>query len=244
MKDNGIKLQRINAVKLMENDVNLHKQTQKWFDESCRYTYSYNFDWLGIPIIQYPQDIVAMQEIIWQVKPDIIIETGVAHGGSLVLYASLLKLLGGDRKVVGIDIDIRQHNREKIESHPVFDYIELIEGSSIDHDIAGAAAKFTENKKNVLVILDSNHTHEHVLKELELYSPLVTKNSYLIVFDTVIEDMPEDAFPNRPWGIGDNPKTAVHEFLKNNQRFEIDKNIQHKLQITVAPDGYLKCIAD
>lgn len=213
------------------------------FIESCRYNYSYNFSWLGRPIIQYPQDMIAMQEIIWQVKPDLIIETGIAHGGSIIYYASLLELLG-DGQVLGIDIDIREHNRVEIENHPMFRRIEMIEGSSIDEDIAKRVYEFARGKKRVLVVLDSNHTHEHVLKELGLYSPLVTKGSYLVVFDTVVEDMPGEFFPDRPWGKGNNPKTAVWEFLETNDRFEIDKEIEGKLLITVAPDGYLRCVKE
>lgn len=209
--------------------------------------YSYNFSWLGRPIIQYPQDMIVMQEIIWKVKPDLIIETGIAHGGSLIFSASMLALLEimgeiKEGKVLGIDIDIREHNRVEIEKHPMFKRITMIEGSSVDEKIAQQVCDFARNKKQVLVLLDSMHTHDHVFKELELYSPLVTKGSYLVIFDTIIEDMPEDFFPDRPWGKGNNPKTAVWEFLKSNDRFEIDKTIENKLLITVAPDGYLKCI--
>lgn len=211
-----------------------------FLNESGRNKYSYNFIWLGVPIIQFPQDIVALQEVIWQTKPDLIIETGIAHGGSLIFSASMLELLGGEGKVVGIDIDIRPHNREVIENHQLFKRIELIEGSSIAEEIVEKVREIAEGKKNVLVILDSNHTHDHVAKELEFYSPFVSLNNYCIVFDTVIEDMPENSFPDRPWGKGDNPKTAVWEFLKTNDNFEIDYEIQNKLLITVAPDGYLK----
>ncbi len=209
--------------------------------------YSYNFSWLGRPIIQYPQDIVAVQEIIWKVKPDLIIETGIAHGGSLIFHASMLELNAicggpGDAQVVGIDIDIRTHNRRAIETHPMFSRISMIEGSSTDEETARLVHDFARGKKQVMVLLDSMHTHDHVFRELELYSPLVTKGSYLIVFDTIIEDLPEDFFPERPWTKGNNPKTAVWEFLKNNDSFEIDKEIENKLLITVAPDGYLRCV--
>ena len=210
--------------------------------ESTLPKYSYNFTWLGRPIIQYPQDIIATQEIIWQVNPDLIIETGIAHGGSLIFHSSMLELLGGDGKVLGIDIDIREHNRVEIEKHPMYKRINMIEGSSIDEEIVRQVYDFAKDKKRILVLLDSMHTHDHVLKELQLYSPLVTKGSYLVVFDTIIEDMPEDFFPDRPWGKGNNPKTAVWEFLKTNDRFVVDKEIENKLLITVAPDGYLKCV--
>lgn len=227
----------------MNNKDNLQELTNQWFVESCKQKYSYNFSWMGRPIIQFPQDIMAMQEIIWQVKPDLIVETGIAHGGSLIFYASILELIG-EGQVLGIDVDIRQHNRVEIEQHPMFKRITMIEGSSIDEEIAKQVYYWAKGKSRILLVLDSNHTHDHVLKELELYSPLVTKNSYLVVFDTVVEDMPEDFFPDRPWGKGNNPKTAVWEFLKTNKRFEVDKDIEAKLLITVAPDGYLKCVED
>ncbi len=228
----------------MKADTDVQALSRIWVREITRHKYAYNFTWMGRPLIQFPQDMMATQEIIWRVKPDLIIETGIAHGGSLIYYASLLELIGGDGRVLGIDIDIREHNRAEIEKHPMFKRIEMIQGSSIDEEIAGRVREFTKGTRSVLVILDSNHTHTHVLKELEFYSPLVTKGSYLIVFDTIIEDMPEDFFPDRPWGKGNNPKTAVWEFLKTNDRFQIDKEIESKLLITVAPDGYLRCIKD
>ena len=225
-------------------DQALHELSQHWFERASRYEYSYHFTWLGRPIIQFPQDIIAMQEIIWRVKPNLIVETGIARGGSLIFYASMLELIGGNGQVVGIDIEIREHNRIEIEKHPMFKRITMIQGSSTDEDVVKRVYDLARGRKPVLVALDSNHTHAHVLRELELYSPLVTKGSYLVVFDTIIEDMPEDLFPNRPWGKGNNPKTAVHEFLSTNDRFVIDKEIEHKLLITTNPDGYLKCIKD
>ena len=204
--------------------------------------YQYNFDWLGVPIIQVPQDIVAIQEIIWKTKPDVIIETGVARGGSLILSASILHLLNGNGKVIGIDIDIRDHNRAAIESHSLAFRINLIQGSSIEPSTIEQVNNFIKAEDKVMVILDSNHTHEHVLKELSLYSPLVTKDCYLIVMDTLVDDMPDDYFKDRSWGKNNNPKTAVHEFLKSSDRFEIDESMHNKLLITVAPDGYLKCV--
>lgn len=225
-------------------DTSLQNLSRKWLAESSKYEYSYHFTWLGRPIIQFPQDIVALQEIIWTVKPDLIIETGIARGGSIIFYASILELIGGEGQVLGIDIDIRHHNRVEIENHPMFKRIRMIEGSSVDQKIIGEVYKVAQDKKRVLVILDSHHTHAHVLNELEAYSPLVTLGSYLVVLDTVIEDMPDDFSPNRPWGKGNNPKTAVLEFLKNNHRFVIDKEVEYKLLITVASSGYLKCVQD
>ncbi|MBN1909679.1 MAG: cephalosporin hydroxylase family protein [Pirellulales bacterium] len=225
-------------------DEDLGELSRTWIERTTPHKYTYNFTWLGRPIIQFPQDIVAVQEIVWRVKPQLIIETGIAHGGSLILSASLLELLGGDGRVLGIDIEIRPHNRREIEAHPLARRIDLIEGSSTDPAIVKQVHAMAAGKGPVLVMLDSNHTHEHVLAEMRCYSPLVTKDSYLIVFDTIIEDMPEDFFPDRPWGRGDNPRTAVHEFLKENDRFEIDHETQGKLLISVAPEGYLRCIAD
>jgi cephalosporin hydroxylase len=208
--------------------------------------YSYHFTWLGRPIIQYPQDMIAMQEIIWEVKPDLIIETGIAHGGSLIFYASMLELLSACRErdghVLGIDIDIRDHNRIEIERHPMFKRITMFEGSAISPEMIDKVISFVKPYKTVMLVLDSNHTHDHVLAELKAYSPLVTKESYCVVFDTIVEDMPTGSFPDRPWDKGNNPKTAVWEFLKQNDNFEIDKNIENKLLITAAPDGYLKRI--
>ncbi len=217
--------------------------------QSIKDRYSYNFSWLTRPIIQYPQDIVAFQELVSQVKPDLILETGIAHGGSLVLSASLLCLLDvmegldprqSPRKVVGVDIDIRPHNRKALDEHPLRFKMELIEGSSIDPGIIQQVRSHADGVERVLVSLDSNHTHEHVLAELNAYADLVSVGSYCIVFDTVVEDLPAGSFPDRPWDVGNNPKTAVHEWLKSHPEFEIDKKIDNKLLISVAPDGYWK----
>jgi len=226
-------------------DTVLNNVTTEWLNKANLRKYSYHFEWLGRPIIQYPQDIIAMQELIASVQPDLIIETGVAYGGSLIFYASILELnaiCGGiqNAEVLGIDIDIRQHNREAIEAHPMFKRISMIEGSSIAPEIIEQVKAKAQGKQKILVCLDSNHTHDHVLAELEAYAPLTSVGSYCVVFDTIIEDMPDDMFGDRPWGVGNNPKTAVWEYLKTHPEFEIDKTIQHKLLITVAPDGYLK----
>ena len=230
-------------IEAMQADEELKRLRQKMILKIAEYKYSYNFNWLDIPIIQLPDDILAMQALVWQVKPDVIIETGVAHGGSLIFYASLLELIGKGR-ILGIDIDIREHNRNAIESHPLFKRISLIEGSSTAKNVVQQVQEFVRTENTVMVCLDSNHTHDHVLAELELYSPLVSKGSYLIVFDTIIEDMPDNIFSNRNWGKGDNPKTAVWKFIKANDRFIIDKETEDKLLFTVAPDGFLKCIKD
>lgn len=242
-----------------------------FMSETIKAKYSYSFSWLGRPIIQYPQDIVAIQELIWQIKPNLIIETGIAHGGSLIMSASMLALLDycdaveagqafdpkiSRRKVLGIDIDIRAHNRSAIETHPLAHKIDMIQGSSIDIKVVDEVCRYAEKYERTLVCLDSNHTHEHVLAELEAYAPLVSIGSYCVVFDTIIEDMPSDFFPDRPWAKGNNPKTAVWEYLSRLSKkeysgsdgcrplmFEIDEAIEHKLLITVAPNGYLKRVS-
>jgi cephalosporin hydroxylase len=243
--------------RLKDNSVNaeLLQSAKNFMADSTKPKYSYNFEWMGRPIIQYPQDMAAMQEIIWEVKPDLIIETGIAHGGSLIFSASMLALLDmteaigagtsmdprrSGRKVLGIDIDIREHNRKAIEAHPMASRIQMIQGSSIDLNIVKQVQYIAAMHKRILVCLDSNHTHEHVLEELKAYAPLVSNGSYCVVFDTIVEDLPKEMFPDRPWGPGDNPKTAVWEFLKSHPEFEIDKNIDSKLLISVAPDGFLK----
>ncbi len=234
---------------------NLRADATAFMKSSFGPQYSYNFSWLGLPIIQYPQDMVAMQELIWQVKPDLIIETGIAHGGSLIMSASMLAMLdyceaveagttfdprATHRRVLGIDIDIRPHNREAIEAHPMSHRIDMIQGSSIAPEIIAHVHETAKSYKRVMVYLDSNHTHEHVLAELEAYALLTSKNSYCCVFDTLIEDLPDEMFPDRPWGKGNNPKTAVWEYLKTHPEFEIDRRMECKLLISVAPDGYLK----
>ena len=224
------------------SNTELQTLSTAWVEKSMRNKYVYNYTWMGIPIIQFPEDIVAMQEIIWSVKPDLIIETGIAHGGSILFSASMLELIGGDGEVLGIDIDIREHNKTEIEKHPMSKRVKMISGSSISEETIQQVHEIAKDKKNILVCLDSNHTHEHVMEELRLYAPLVTVGSFCVVFDTFVEDMPDDLFPDRPWSVGDNPKTAVKEFLKSNTNFEIDTSVHNKLLITVAPDGYLKRI--
>lgn len=245
-------------IESLAQDLALKRLSVDWIEGTVRHNYSYNFLWQGRPIIQYPQDIVAMQELIFSVTPDLIIETGIAHGGSLIFSASMLALLDYNdavetgillnpakpkRRVLGIDIDIRAHNRVAIEAHPMASRIRMIEGSSIAPDIVEQVKAIAANHNRILVCLDSMHTHEHVLAELEAYAPLTSIDSYCVVFDTIIEDLPADMYPDRPWGPGNNPKTAVRDYLKHHPEFEIDHDIQHKLLITVAPDGYLRRVA-
>lgn len=230
-------------------DDDLKSSSRTWQVAAAKHNYIYNFSWLGRPIIQLPQDVFAMQELIWSIQPDLIIETGIAHGGSLIFSASMLELnaaCGGpaDGEVLGIDIDIRAHNREAIEAHPMFKRISMIQGSSVAPEIIEQVKTKAAGKQRVLVCLDSNHTHDHVLAELKAYAPLTSVGSYCVVFDTAIEEVPAAMSADRPWGPGNNPKTAVREFLKTTDRFEIDHEIPNKLLITVAPDGYLRCIKD
>lgn len=255
MCENSFLAQVEKEIERMQTATGLQHLGKEFLRRSAEFRYAYHFQWLGRPIIQVPQDIIAMQELIWQIKPDLIIETGIAHGGSLIFSAAMLALLEyGDaveqgrpldpkrpeRQVIGIDIDIRAHNRAAIEAHPMANRIQMIQGSSIDPETIARVHAMTDGCQRILVCLDSNHTHEHVLAELEAYASLVTPGSYCVVFDTIIEDMPADMFPERPWGPGNNPKTAVHQYLKTHPEFEIDKQIDHKLLISVAPDGYLR----
>jgi cephalosporin hydroxylase len=229
-------LQRLGA------DHELRDLSLEWMRRGVPYEYSYHFTWLGRPIIQYPQDVVALQEILWRVQPDLVVETGVAHGGSLLLSASILELLGGSRRVVGVDVDIRSHNRQAIESHSLARRISLIEGSSVDEVVLEQVRAYATDAERVLVILDSNHEHDHVLRELELYGPLVTLGSYLVVFDTIVEFMGDEAFPDRRWGPGHNPYSAVRAFLAATDRFTVDEEFDNKLLVTAAPGGYLRCV--
>jgi len=229
--------------------------SRDWIAEAASHRYTYLFSALGRPIIQFPQDMIALSELIWDVRPNLIIETGVAHGGSLIHSASQLAILDvcdaiesgvslnpleSTRKVIGIDIDIRSHNRSAIESHPMSSRISMLEGSSIDPRIVDQVHEMAAGYECVMVLLDSNHTHDHVLRELEAYAHLTSVGSYCVVFDTVIEYMPPGSFPDRQWDLGDNPMTAVRAYLETHPEFVIDRTIADKLQITVAPDGYLK----
>ena len=234
------KISRINKNK---KNISFFNASKKFLAESIKPKYSYNFSWLGVPIIQIPQDIHQLQEIIWDVKPNLIIETGIAHGGSLIFNASMLAMLNmkkkEKRKVIGIDIDLRKYNKAILDKHFLKNYISFINGSSTDSKVFNKIKKISKNYYKTLVILDSNHTHEHVLKELKLYSQLVSKNSYCIVFDTIINEVPNNYYPDRSWNKSNNPMTAVKEFLKSNKSFEIDKTINDKLMISMAKNGFL-----
>lgn len=251
----------INRVSCYKSNANLQRSSIQFFNEIGvgKADYVYNFTWLGVPIIQIPQDLQALQEVIWQVKPDLIIETGIAWGGTLVFSASMLAILEAcgeieKGQVLGVDIEIRPHNKQSLANHPLAKKITMLEGSSIANDIIKQVVDFSRNYKRVMVCLDSNHTHEHVLAELEAYAPLVSLGSYCMVGDTIIEDAPEGMVSKRPWGKGNSPKSAVWEYLRrlatdgredqngNPLRFEIDHHIENKIVLTGSPDGYLKRI--
>lgn len=219
------------------NDLN-----RQWMQYCASSKYTYNFSWMGMKIIQMPQDMVAVQEIIHRVRPDVIIETGVAHGGSLIFYASLMKLLDIPGKIIGVEIDLRSENRANIDSHPLAEYISIVDGSSTDESVLEAIKDQIPMDSTVLVILDSDHVHDHVLRELELYSPLVSPGSYVVVMDTIVEFMSDDTYPNRDWNSTDNPGTAVKKWLEmpESSGFEIDSEIDAKLGLTMAPGGYLR----
>ena len=243
--EDEFELKNEKLIKKMNNDKKFFNLSKRWLKESLKHEYSYHFKWLGRPIIQYPQDIIATQELIWQVKPDLIIETGIARGGSLIFSASILELIGKG-SVLGIDIDIRQHNKIAIKKHPLSKRIKMIQGSSIDSEVINKVREIAKTKKKIMVFLDSNHTYNHVLKELEVYSKFVKKGSYLIVFDTIIDEIPNKwwgaSLPKRPWNKQNNPKQAVQHFLMKNKRFKIEKSVEDKILLTVASSGYLKCI--
>ncbi|WP_369613685.1 cephalosporin hydroxylase family protein [Marichromatium sp. PS1] len=247
--------ERTARVEDYRDDGPLQEAAEGFMRESLRARYSYQFDWLGLPIIQYPQDVFALQEIIWTTRPDVIIETGIARGGSLIFSASMLALLdltdaeragvpvADRRRVVGIDLDIRAHNRQAVESHPLAGRIEMVEGDSTDPAVLDEVRRSIRSEQRVMVCLDSSHTHDHVVKELDLYAPLVTPGCYCAVFDTVIEEFETAVFPGRPWSQGNNPMTAVRDFLARDSRFEIDASISDKLLLTVARGGFLKRVA-
>ncbi|HZV80196.1 MAG TPA: CmcI family methyltransferase [Candidatus Binatus sp.] len=231
------------VVAAMAVDAELRHHAERFVLDACRYRYPYNFTWLGLPVIQFPQDLIALQELLFRVRPQIVVETGIAHGGGTVFLASILELLGGDGKVIAVDVDIRAHNREAIQAHPLSKRIELVEGSSTDPTVI-AHIKERVGTKIAFVVLDSDHTRAHVLAELRAYGPLVRRGSYIVVLDTIVERMSKAQIGDRPWSAGNSPMTAVHEFLREDSRFSIDRDLENTLLITVAPEGYLRCDRD
>ena len=231
------------------NDVSLQTLASEVLDQMNHKQYSYNFHWLGRPIIQIPQDSVTFQEMIWEVKPDCIIETGIAHGGSLIFSASMLAILEAcslvtEPKVIGVDIDIRKPNKEAIETHPLSKYIHMIEGSSVDEKVVDEVKKLASSSTRVMLFLDSNHTHSHVYKELVAYAPLVTKHSFCVVLDTGIEDIdPSAVAEGRPWCKGNSPKSALNQFLTEQSSFELDNFYHQKAVLTSCPGGIVRRIS-
>lgn len=240
--DEKFEKQRREDIEKQGQDEEIKRLSRDWFVKAAGHNYSYNFNWMGRPIIQFPQDIIACQEIIWETRPDLVIETGIARGGSLIFWASMMHLLDQGGKVIGVDIDIREHNRQEIVEHPMNRYIRMVEGSSIEEETVDKVRELAKPHKRVMVVLDSMHTHDHVMRELELYSPFVTPGNYLVVFDSMVEFMPDDFYSDRPWGKGNNPYTAVTEFLRQNGRFVQDRVMEDKLLITSSPGGFLKCV--
>lgn len=231
-------------IRQMAGDAEFQNLSSAWFRNSFKHRYSYNFRWMGLPIIQYPADIIAMQELIFTVRPSRIVETGIARGGSMAFYASMLNMIGIDGLVVGVEISLSDENRRLLDEHPMSKFMKVVDGSSVDQENVDKVRCHLGEQSPVLVVLDSHHGHEHVLEELRLYSPFVQKNSYIVVFDTVVEDLPGSMSEDRPWGPGNNPKTAVHAFIEENPRFEIDTTFNDKLLLSVAPDGFLRCVAN
>jgi len=224
-------------------DAELRKTALDFIIDSDKHGYGYQWTWLGLPFIQMPQDMIVTQEIIWETKPDLIIETGIAWGGSVVFYASLLQLIGNG-EVVAVDLNLYDHVAQRIMSYPFSDRVHLYKGSSTDPAIAAKVKAHVKLGKKVMVLLDSNHTHQHVLDELRIYAPLVTKGQYLVVSDTIVEDIPPQKHRLRPWGPGNNPKTALRQYMKESDRFEVDEYTNSKLLLTYTPEGYCRCVKD
>lgn len=249
MQDRIFELEKKKIIKKNSSSKSFLKITKKFNVEASLNKYTYTFNWLGVPIIQYPQDIIIMQELVNDIKPDLIIETGIARAGSLIFYSSILSLIHKKYKVVGVDIDIRKHAKNVLKKHKFSKNIITFQGSSNDEKILKKIKKISKNFKKVLVCLDSDHTHEHVLSELNNYSKFVSKNSYLVVFDTTqgtfnnnIINKISKIYKYKPWGKKSNPLTAVKQFLKNNQNFKVDTNFFNKSLVSNCYSGFLKKI--
>ena len=241
--DKEFESERIASIQKMNSDKDLLEKSIEWMRSADKYKYSYNFRWMGLPIIKYPNDIVVMQEIFWKTKPDLVIEVGIARGGSVVFSASMQKMMDIENsEVVGIDIQITAETKKFLASHQLSKKITIYEKSSLDDEIAAIIQPHLKNKKSVLVILDSDHTHEHVLKELLIYSRVVTKDSFIILTDTFIEFLPPGYFVNREWDVGNNPYTALMAFLKENSDFIVDEDFSSKALISEAISGFIRRI--
>ncbi len=228
-------------IERMRTDEELRELSLKWMLHADKYKYTYNFSWMGRPIIKFPSDMVAQQEVMWRTRPDLVIETGIAHGGSVVFSASMQQMMQiPNAEVVAVDIDIRKHNRELIEAHPMARHITMYEGDSTSDEMIAKVKRHLEGKKSVMVILDSSHTEEHVFRELERYGDFVTPGNYLILPDTFIEFFPKGYYANRPWDVGNNPYTAMRRFLEMQNDFTIDREVGGKLMICEGIDGYLR----
>jgi cephalosporin hydroxylase len=228
----------------MAADEKLQRDALDVLVRADHYRWIHQTTWMGEPVLNLPQDMFALQEIIFKTRPKYVVEIGVAWGGSLLFYATLLEMLGGE-KAIGVDLFIPDDLRQRLMSHGrLSERICLINGSSIEHDTFQQVSSLLGNSRDVMIFLDSFHTHDHVLQELRLYSPLVGKGQYLVCGDTIVQDIPAQEHRQRPWGPGNNPKTAVEAFLKENDRFEVDLEIENKLLLTCNPGGFLKCIRD
>jgi cephalosporin hydroxylase len=236
-KQNAIRLGGASAV---------FRKSDELLQSLNEYDYPYMWSWMGVPIIQLPADIMATQEVIWRTRPDVIIETGVARGGSVLFMASLLEMIGGGGKVIGVDIDIRKHNRESIEGHPMSKCVTLIEGGSVDDDVLEKVRAEIPEGAKVMVVLDSDHSREHVLRECRAYGAMVTPGCYLVIADTVVGHLKKEEAPtnrSKHWYEGNEPLTARDDFLSENNRFEIDPEVNGKLVLSSSPGGYLKCVS-
>lgn len=237
-KEEFLELNKESANKMYSN-TKLQNKAIDVLISADKYRWIHQSKWFGEPLLNLPQDMFAIQDIIWRTRPKYIIEVGVAWGGSLLFESCLLEILGGG-KVIGIDIFIPEDLRQRLKSHNrISERIELIEGASTDSITLSKVKKILEDSKEVLVILDSYHTHDHVLKELQEYSKFVGKGNYLVCGDTIVEKIPEQEHRPRPWGPGNNPATAVSEFLSQNDRFSVDWEIDKRLLFSCHPGGYL-----
>lgn len=231
------------AKKMREDEV-LRRDALDVLARADRYKWIHQTTWFGEPILNIPHDLFALQEIIYRTRPDFIIEIGVAWGGSLLYYSTLMEALGG-KKIIGVDIYIPDDLRERIGSYGrLSERIELVAGSSVERGTVEIIRNIIGESKKVLVILDSHHTHDHVLKELNIYSEFISCGNYLICADTVVEDLPVQTHRKREWGPGNSPKTALNDFLALNSRFEIDYELENKLLFSCNPGGYIRAVRD